>query len=145
MDVYDAASPGARRNGAVRLSEAPSAPGGSYAGEIGNGPDNTLEFTRVRAAKSGSYRMVVHFANAEFRGGHSYNSQVVDRYAEISVNGGEPQGIYFRNTFDWANFQTRVVDVALEAGENTILFSNPAAGAFAPNIAMIEIALKIAA
>jgi len=94
-------------------------------------------------AKGGIYRMVVHFANAEFRGGHSYNNQIVDRWAEIRVNGQNPQKVYFRNTFAWNNYQTRVVDVKLAAGRNTIEFANPIKGAFAPNIDRIEIAAPL--
>ena len=78
--------------------------------------------------------MVVTYANAEFRGGHSYNSQVVDRFAEISVNGGIPQKVYFRNTFAWNHFQTRVVDVELASGTNSIRFCQPHRGAYAPHI-----------
>ena len=112
-------------------------------GDIGNGPANFLQFNAVRVAEGEIYRMVVHFANAEFRGGHSYNSQVVDRWANIRVNGQNPQKVYFRNTFAWNNYQTRVVDVNLAAGSNTVQFSNPAEGAYAPNIDRIEIAAPL--
>jgi predicted enzyme related to lactoylglutathione lyase len=84
--------------------------------------------------------MVVHFSNAEFHGGHSYNSQVVDRFAEICVNDGAAQKVFFRNTFAWDHYQTRVVDIELTAGANTIKFSNGAGGCFAPNLDKIEIA-----
>jgi hypothetical protein len=141
LDCYEAAAN--PRTGAAIVVEDPAAPGGRFVDLVGNGPANTLEFTHVRVAHPGIYRMVVYFANAEFRGGHSYNSQVVDRWAEICVNDRFTQKIYFRNTFDWHSYQTRVVDVTLDAGDNTIRFSNPTTGAYAPHIARIAIAVPV--
>jgi hypothetical protein len=76
----------------------------------------------VCVSSEGIYRMVVRFANAESRGAHSYNSQIVDVYVKFSINGTDSQGIYLRNTFSWDNYQTSVVDVNLQAGENSIRF-----------------------
>ena len=87
--------------------------------------------------------MVVYFANAEFRGGHTYNSQVVDRHAYIRVNGEAAQKVYFRNTFFWANYQSRIVDVTLRAGSNAIQFFNDDPDDNIPNIAKIEIAAPL--
>lgn len=143
VSVFEVGATNPRLSGTARLVEDPATPGGSYVTGIGGGPGNVLEFNPINVPNSRSYRMVVHFSNAEFRGGHSYNSQVVDRYAEIRVNGGEPQGAYFRNTFASTNYQTRVIDVDLQAGDNVISFSNSTAGAYAPDIAGIEIASKI--
>jgi hypothetical protein len=143
VNVYDVGDANNRLMGTASLVSDPAAPGGSYVSGVGSGQGNTLEFHQMIVPANGVYRMVVHFSNGEFRGGHSYNSQVVDRCAEISANGGEPQVVYFRNTFSWNNYQTRVVDVELKAGDNTILFSNSASVSFAPNIARIEIAPKI--
>ncbi len=143
VSIYEAGAANHRLGGTARRIDDPAAPGGSRVTGMGGGPDNTLEFTQINVPNSGSYRMVVHFSNAEFRGGHSYNSQVVDRCAEINANGGTHQTVYFRNTFTWDNYQTRVVDVDLMAGDNTILFSNSASDSQAPNIARIEIAAKI--
>jgi hypothetical protein len=84
--------------------------------------------------------MVVYFANAENKGSHDYNVQVVDRYADISVNGGSAKKVYFRNTFAWNMYQTTMIDVNLNAGNNTIQFAN--SSAYAPNIDKIEIASR---
>jgi hypothetical protein len=118
----------------------PVASGGKYVGELGNGEANSLEFGDIIVPQNGSYRMVVYFANADFRGGHSYNSQVVDRHAYIRVNGGSAQKVYFRNTFAWDNYQSRIVNVTLQAGSNTIQFFNSDTEAYAPHIDKIEIA-----
>jgi hypothetical protein len=85
--------------------------------------------------------MIVHYANAESRGTHSYNNQIAERYADISINAGRSQRVYFRNTFAWTNYQTSVVDIHLKAGSNTIGFSNPEASA--PHIDKIQIAPPI--
>ena len=112
--------------------------GGRTVGDIGNGAANSLQFNAVRAPTAGLYRMVVHFANAEHKGSHDYNIQVVDRYADIRVNDDPAKRVYFRNTFGWDVYRTTVVDVELKAGSNTIKFSNDAA--YAPQIDKIEIA-----
>jgi hypothetical protein len=136
---YEAESAQNILGGAVAVVTDPAASGGKYVGAIGNGETNFLEFGDILAPQSGRYRMVVHFSNAEFHGGHSYNSQVVDLYADLRVNGGSAQRVYFRNTFAWDNYQTRVVDVTLQAGRNTIKFFNSDSGDLAPHIDKIEI------
>ncbi len=137
---YAAAAPENLLEGKVEIGLEPAAHGGKYVGQIGDGEANALTFQNVDVPQSGPYKLVVYFANADFRGGHSYNSQVVDRRAEIQVNAGAPQKVYFRNTFTWDNYQSRVVDIELRAGRNTIRFSNPGAGAYGPHIDRIEIA-----
>jgi hypothetical protein len=82
--------------------------------------------------------MVVAYANAEVVGDHQYNNNIVDRGADISVNGGAARRAYFRNTLSWTTFRTTVVDVDLAAGANTITFGN--ATAYAPDIDLIRIA-----
>ncbi len=143
VSSYEAEAPGNTLAGAAAVMEDPAASGGKYVGSLGNGAGNFLQFHDVRVAKGGIYRLVVQFANAEFRGGHSYNNQIVDRWAEVRVNGQNPQKVYFRNTFAWNNYQTRVVDVKLAAGRNTIEFANPIKGVFAPNIDRIEVAAPL--
>jgi hypothetical protein len=64
----------------------------------------------------------------------------VDLAADIRVNGDSTQRVYFRNTFDWDNYQTRVVNVMLQSGNNTIRFSNDDPYTYAPRIDKIEIA-----
>jgi hypothetical protein len=139
-DVYEAESGQNTLSGTAVVIDDPSASGGKYVGGIGDGAANFLEFKDIIVKQHGLYRMVVHFANAEFRGGHSYNNQVVDLSADIRVNNGSAQRVYFRNTFAWDNYQTRVVDVMLQIGKNTIRFSNDDPDEYAPRIDKIEIA-----
>jgi hypothetical protein len=137
---YKAADPANALSGTAAILVDPAASGGRCVSYIGDGPANALEFKQIAVPHNATYRMVVHFSNAEFRGGHSYNSQVVDRFAEISVNENKAQKVFFRNTFAWDNYQTRLVDIELNAGLNTIKFSNSASGCFAPNLDKIKIA-----
>jgi hypothetical protein len=140
LEVYEAESAQNILGGTATVIDDPAASGGKYVGGFEDGPANFLEFKEILVTQSGLYRMVVHFANAEFRGGHSYNSQVVDLYSQVRVNGASTQRVYFRNTFAWDNYQTRVVDVTLQAGRNTIRFFNDAPDESAPRIDKIEIA-----
>jgi hypothetical protein len=140
VKAYEAEASDNTLCGIAAVMDDPAASGGKYVGNIGNGGANTLEFNIISVPESGTYRMIVYFANAEFRGEHAYNNQIVDRYTEISVNGGGSQKVYFRNTFAWDHYQTRVVDVDLHAGRNTIKFSNHDQEAYAPHIDKIEIA-----
>ena len=140
VDVYEAESAQNTLGGTAIVVDDPTASGGRYVGGIGDGATNFLEFKDLLVMQSGLYRMIVHFANAEFRGGHSYNSQVVDLSADIRVNESSTQRVYFRNTFAWDNYQTRVVDVMLQTGMNTIRFFNGDPDEYAPRIDKIEIA-----
>jgi hypothetical protein len=138
ISTYEAEAVGNTLGGTAVVMNDPAASGGKYVGCIGNGAANTLQFNNVNAPSSGTYRMVVYFANAEKKGAHDYNVQVVDRYADIIVNGGIAKKVYFRNTFAWDAYRTTVIDVDLDAGNNTIKFSS--SSAYAPNIDKIEIA-----
>jgi hypothetical protein len=137
---YEAEATQNTLRGTAAIMDDPAASGGKYVGALGNGEANSLEFGDIIVPQNGSYLMMVYFANADFRGGHSYNSQIVDRHADIRINGGRPQRVYFRNTFAWDNYQSRIVHVILLAGSNTIQFFNSDTEAYAPHIDKIEIA-----
>ena len=55
---------------------------------------------------------------------HPYNTDLVERYMQISVNGESPQTVYFKNTFCWDTFKNTIIDISLQAGDNTLIFSN---------------------
>ncbi len=78
----------------------------------------------VTVPEAGDYKMVIRYSNSELFGAHNYNAQIVDRYASYSVNGGEGERVYFKNTFSDDNWRTVAVPVRLEAGENTVKFYN---------------------
>lgn len=143
MTAYQAEAAGNTRSGTAAVGSNSAASGGQYVGFVGAGAANTLRFNNVNAPAAGRYRMVVTYANGELgEGASNYNSNIVDRYADISVNGGTAQRKYFRNTLGWSNFRTTVVDVDLAAGANTITFGNSSTG-YAPDLDLIQIAAPL--
>lgn len=120
-------------------SALPVAVDNSYASEgkavegFRGGQDNTLTI-KVTAPAAGDYKLSAFYSNDEpapvmqKQNGdnyvHPYNTDLVERYAQISVNGNTPQTVYFRNTFCWDVFKNVVIDVSLQEGENTITLTN---------------------
>lgn len=80
------------------------------------------EFT-VNAPESGSYRMTVLYSNNDEGGVHSYNVDLIERYITVTCN-GKTENVWCRNTYSWDTFRTVTLDITLEKGENTIVFSN---------------------
>lgn len=139
---YEAEASGNTLSGTAARASNSGASGGQHVGFVGAGAGNTLRFNNVTVPSAGRYRMVVAYANAEVVGNHQYNNNIVDRGADISVNGGASRRVYFRNTLSWTTFRTTVVDVDLAAGANTITFGNASSG-YAPDLDLIRIATAI--
>lgn len=78
---------------------------------------------KVTVPQSGSYRMTVAYANNDEGGVHSYNVDLIERYITVEA-GGEAQTLWCRNTYSWDTVKTATLNIQLEAGENTIVFSN---------------------
>lgn len=96
--------------------------GNVYVGSIdGNG--GTASFT-VNAAKAGDYRVTLLYSNNSEGGAHSYNVDLIERYLTVSVNGGESEDIFCRNTYSDYTYKTVTFNVTLGEGENTITLSN---------------------
>jgi hypothetical protein len=102
------------------------ASGGKYVNGITSydGEERYLEIPNIVVPEDGVYKLVVTYANGESAGTHAYNNDVVERYAQISVNGEEPFTVHFKNTISWLHYATQTIDVHLKAGANTIRFSN---------------------
>jgi hypothetical protein len=141
ITTYEAESSGNTLSGTAVVTSDSAASGGRYVGWIGAGAANTLRFNNVTVPAAGRYRMVVGYANAEVVGEHQYNNNIVDRGADISVNGGTAKRTYFRNTLNWSTYYTTVIDVDLSAGSNSITFAN--GSGYAPNIDLIRIAAPV--
>jgi hypothetical protein len=112
------------------------ASGGKYVGSIGNGSGNTLTL-RVNAPSAGRYVMNVRYANDQVCGSGNYNTNIVSRAANITVN-GTARTVMFRNTYSWSNYWDLPVPVTLNAGTNTITFGN--ASSYAPDIDRVTVA-----
>ncbi|MFG2346915.1 CBM35 domain-containing protein [Streptomyces phaeochromogenes] len=127
----------ARLAGGAKLVDSAHASAGSYIGWLGNSASSTAEFT-VDAAKSGRHMLVIHYAHNDRRdNGHSYNTDIMSRTADITVGTSAPQKVTFKNTWSWDDYWTVSVPVDLKKGSNKVTFGN--ASAWAPNIDRIEL------
>ncbi|NOV03721.1 cohesin domain-containing protein [Paenibacillus planticolens] len=121
---YEAESSANTLGGAVRISSESTASSGKKVGWIGNGAANTLTFNNVIAPIAGDYTVNIRYYSGEVRS------------VKISVNGGAAETINFAAAGNWTTGQTKAVTLRLNAGENTIKFSNDTA--YAPDIDYIE-------
>ncbi len=110
-------------SGNAEIVENKYADGGKYVANIEGATEDALEIT-VNVPEAGEYKMVVNHSNSELFGAHDYNAQIVDRYASFSVNGGEAERVYFKNTFSRENWRSVALSVTLNAGENTVKVFN---------------------
>jgi hypothetical protein len=101
--------------------------GGSKVGYVGLG--GTLQFNNVQASSSGTYALTIYYVDGD-----------TGRTAQMSVNGAATSTLTFNGTNDsnWNVVQSLTVSVPLNAGTNTILFSNPSGPA--PDFDRITIA-----
>ncbi|MBR5536242.1 MAG: discoidin domain-containing protein, partial [Clostridia bacterium] len=90
-----------------------------YVANIEGGTEDVLTLN-VTAPEEGTYKMVIRHSSGELFGGHSYNAQLVDRYASFKVNDNDPKRLYFKNTYSDSNWRTTVLTVELNEGDNTI-------------------------
>lgn len=139
---YEAESSANTLAGTAVVNANSGASGGKYVGYIGAGSGNTLTFNSVNAAAAGTYDLVIQYSNNEFStGGAGYNTNSINRYADISVDGAASARLYFRVTGSWSTFRTAVIAVHLNAGSNTIELSNTAA--YAPDVDKISVASRL--
>ncbi|MBO4253129.1 CBM35 domain-containing protein [Streptomyces griseorubiginosus] len=134
VSAYEAEN--ATRAGTAAVSSNTWASGSKEVGYIGNGSGNTLTF-QVNAPAAGRYVMNVRYANDEVAGSGNYNTNIISRAANITVN-GTTQTVMFRNSYSWSNFWDLPVPVTLNAGTNTISFGN--SSAYAPDLDRITVA-----
>ena len=96
--------------------------------------ENRLVF-EVEIEKSGYYALSMYYSNNEpapvmprvSSPGlyvHPYNTDLVERYAQIVVNDNEPETVYFRNTLSWDTIKNMTIYVELKSGRNTIVIYN---------------------
>lgn len=84
---------------------------------------------KVNVSESGSYRMTVSYANNDEGGVHSYNVDLIERYITVDVNGKKSM-LWCRNTYSWDTVKTATINIELEAGDNTIVFTNDGSNKF---------------
>ncbi len=106
-------------SGKAEINENSFANGEQYVSNIEGGTEDKLTLN-VTAPKEGTYKMVIHHSSGELFGGHTYNAQLVDRYASFKVNNEAATRLYFKNTYSDSNWRTTVLEVELKEGDNTI-------------------------
>jgi hypothetical protein len=89
--------------------------GGSDVGYIGMG--GTLQFNNIIASSAGTYTVTIWYANGDS----------ATRTASLSVNGGTPTTLSFAVTGNVNVVNVVTTTIPLNAGSNTLLFSNSAA------------------
>ncbi|KQV75775.1 cellulosome enzyme [Aeromicrobium sp. Root344] len=134
------------------------ASGGKAVTGIGGAPGNgnTLTF-KVTAAKAGVDMVTVRYSNPEQSPATHYNPDPLARHADVKVNGGTLQRVWFPHSFHQNNFWELSFPVTLVKGKNTIRFSSeelpnfdgktyasdlyeePLRSKFAPNIDRIRV------
>lgn len=110
-------------SGNAEISENPYASRTQYVSSIEGGTEDALTLN-VTAPRKGTYKMVIHHSSGELFGGHTYNAQLVDRYASFKLNDNEAKRLYFKNTYSDSNWRTTVLEVELNEGDNTLTVFN---------------------
>ncbi|WP_402463994.1 LamG-like jellyroll fold domain-containing protein [Isoptericola aurantiacus] len=107
--------------GDASVAEYSLAEGGAAVTGVGGEPgnDNTLTF-HVDAAETGQHAVVVRYSNPEQSPASHYNPDPIARFADLSVNGGEPFSVAFPHSFHANNFWEKTVVVDLVAGQNEL-------------------------
>jgi hypothetical protein len=120
---YEAEAASNTLSGGARVLSCSGCSGGSTVGYVGNG--GTLTFNNISANATGAYALTIAYASGE------------DRYATMSVNGGAGSLLRFASTGSFTTVSKLVVTVNLNAGNNTIAFSN--ASGWAPDFDRITL------
>ncbi len=106
-------------SGNAEVSENTFASRTAYVSNIEGATEDKLTLS-FSAPEDGTYKMVIHYSVSELFGAHTYNAQIVDRYASFKINGEEPTRLYFKNSYADDNWRTTVLAVELNEGDNTL-------------------------
>jgi hypothetical protein len=121
---YEAESSANTLSGGARVASCSGCAGGAKVGFVGMG--GVLRFNGVSAANAGTALMTIFYTDGD-----------AGRSANVSVNGGSPFTVSFPGTGGWSTVGTLTVNVGLNAGANTIAYSN--ATAWAPDFDRIVV------
>ena len=144
---YEAEDSSNTFNGSAKASADNNASSSRIVGNVGNGANNWFQFNKVSVPEDGNYTLTIGYAQWEYTANNTW--QIVNRWADMSVNGETSKHLVFANTRGWSNFWTTSVRVNLKKGENTIRFGNANTGTasesgkasgWAPNFDYIQVA-----
>ncbi len=124
---YEAESSANTLAGGARVASCTSCSGSQKVGFVGNN-SGTLTFNGVSVSTSGSYTLTIYFLNGD-----------ASRSSQMRINGGSPITINFGSTGSFNTVGSMTITVALNAGSNTIRFSNDTAGLWAPDFDRITV------
>jgi hypothetical protein len=120
--------------GGAVIQSCPNCSGGADVGFVGNN-SGTLQFNGITANASGRLNVRIWYANGD----------AAVRYALMSVNGGPGTPLSFPST---GSFQTvgsiqTTLNFLNPGSNNTLMFSNPIVGNWAPDFDRIEVSCTI--
>jgi hypothetical protein len=116
--------------GGAVIQSCPHCSGGADVGFVGNN-SGTLQFNQVFANASGRLNVKIWYANGD----------ATPRYAYLSVNGGPGTSLTFPSTGSFqtvGSIQTTITNLN-PGSNNTLMFSNPIVGHWAPDFDRIEV------
>ena len=119
---YEAEASSNTFNGSANVSNNNNASNQKIVGNVGNGANNWFQFNNVTVPADGNYTVTIGYSQWEYTDNNTW--QIVNRWADMSVNGGEAKHLVFANTRSWNNIWTTSVRVNLKKGTNTLKFSN---------------------
>lgn len=123
--AYEAEAEGNTLGGSAVVASCETCSGGSKVGYLGNG-SGTLRFNGIKVPSAGDYTLTIHYLNGES-----------SRPAVLSVNGGTGMQLSFPSSGGWTTVATQEMTAHLQAGSNTLLFSQPIG--YAPDIDRIVV------
>lgn len=126
VSAYEAESSSNTLAGGAAVSACGPCSGGNKVGYVGNN-SGTLQFNGVNASTAGSYTLTIYYTNGDS----------VSRSATVSVNGGAGTNVNFPVTGGWTTVGSVQTTINLNAGSNTIKFSN--ATGWAPDFDRITV------
>ena len=123
---YEAETSNNTLTGSAIVLNCPTCSGGLKVGYVGNN-SGTLQFNGVNAVAPGRYSMTISYANGD-----------PVRYALLSVNGSPGTPVTFPSTGSFQTVGSIQTTVVLNTGNNTLEFSNPIVGSWAPDFDQIQ-------
>ena len=115
--------------GGAGIQSCPTCSGGADVGYVGNN-SGTLQFNGVTANTTHSYVVTIWYTNGD----------ATARYALLSVNGSVGTPLSFPSTGSFQTVGSIQTTITLNAGSNnTLMFSNPIAGNWAPDFDRIVV------
>ena len=123
---YEAESDNNTLTGSAFVQSCPTCSGGVNVGYVGNN-SGTLQFNAIGIVVPGRHSVTISYTNGD-----------AVRYALLSVNGNQGIPLTFPSTGSFQTVGSIQTTVVLNTGCNTLEFSNPIVGSWAPDFDRIQ-------